>query len=278
MNKFKGIAMVQLQEGSTVLLWHDMWNNSVRVLHSAELFSYTTQSNMSVHKAKELENLHEIFQLPLSDVAFQQYLALNEELENLPQTQNKDVWTYIWGTAQFSVSKAYKALTGHTPTHPVFNWLWKSKCQPKHKIFFWLLLQDKLNTRDRLRRRHMSLESYTCENCILQKMETVYHLFLRCSFAKNCWASIGIFPPRISCPQRAINRIMKQLSVSGAMEIIILMAWSIWKCRNGWIFKSIPPTVQRCRSFLTQELQWLQFRTTPALAQSFSSWMELVHL
>jgi hypothetical protein len=27
-------------------------------------------------------------------------------------------------------------------------------------VFFWLLPQDKLNTRDRLRLRHMALESY----------------------------------------------------------------------------------------------------------------------
>jgi urate oxidase len=127
MNKFKGIAMVQLQEGSIVLLWHDMWNSSIKSLHSAELFSDTTQSNITVQQAKEMENLHDMFQLPMSNEAFQQYLNLMEELANLPETQDKDVWTYIWGNSSFTVNKAYQALTGHTPTHPVFNWLWKSK-------------------------------------------------------------------------------------------------------------------------------------------------------
>jgi hypothetical protein len=40
-------------------------------------------------------------------------------------------------------------------SHPVFNLLWASKCQPKRRVFFCLLLHDKLNTRDRLERRHI---------------------------------------------------------------------------------------------------------------------------
>jgi hypothetical protein len=87
----------------------------------------------------------------------------------------------------------------------------------------------------------MHLGSYVCENCILQKVETVYHLFLRCNFAKNCWRSIGVTPPRVNCPQRAATSITRQVQVQGALEIMILITWSIWKCRNGWIFENIPP-------------------------------------
>lgn len=63
-------------------------------------------------------------------------------------------------------------------------------------VFEKLFLKDGLNTRDMLRRRRqMNLEYYTCENCILQKDETLSHLFLRCTFAKRCWTSIGIMSP-----------------------------------------------------------------------------------
>jgi hypothetical protein len=152
--------------------------------------------------------------------AFQHFIILRNDLDSLPSTQENDSWSYIWGSRIFSVHKAYIALTGHNPTHPVFNLLWASKCQPKHRVFFWLLLQDKLNTRDRLRRRHMALESPMSENCILQRMET----FLRCNFARNCWSSIGVVTPSIACPQRAVQRIKRQLHTPCAMEIVILMA------------------------------------------------------
>jgi hypothetical protein len=67
-------------------------------------------------------------------------------------------------------------------------------------------MQDKLNTRGRLQARHMALDSYVRENCILQRLETTYHLFLRCSFATMFWTSIGITPPRVSNPHRALTR------------------------------------------------------------------------
>jgi hypothetical protein len=59
-------------------------------------------------------------------------------------------------------------------------------------VFFWILLMDKIPTRDILRRKNMYLDSYTCDLCILQRLETSAHLFLRCNFAKACWASIGV--------------------------------------------------------------------------------------
>jgi hypothetical protein len=48
----------------------------------------------------------------------------------------------------------------NSPTHPVFNLLWTSKCQPKRRVFFFLLLHDKLKT-------YMALDSYVCENYIM---------------------------------------------------------------------------------------------------------------
>jgi hypothetical protein len=74
-----------------------------------------------------------------------------------------------------------------------------------------------------LRRKNMTLESYTCENCIWQKEETLYHLFLRCKFAKACWNSIGLAPPRIANPEEAAANLKQQLNVPFSMEIVILM-------------------------------------------------------
>jgi hypothetical protein len=150
--------------------------SNVRRLSSAELFSFTTDIRIRVSQALHLDQIHDMFQLPMSEIAFQQYSLLSSELENLQITDENDIWSYICGNAQFSVSKTYKALAYHSST-PIFIRLWSSKCQRKHRVFFWLL-QDKLNTRDRLRRRHMELDSYICENCIFQRQETVYHLFI----------------------------------------------------------------------------------------------------
>jgi hypothetical protein len=177
--------------------------------------------------------LYGIFQTPLSVEAYQQHITLSSYLHEVNLTQDRDIWSYIWGSTTFFVQKSYQSLSGIMSMHPALKLLWKTKCQPKHRVFFWLLLQNKLNIRDGLRSRHMHLDSYTCENCILQKRVTAYHLFLRCNFAKACWSMIGLVPSQINCPLRAIMRLKHQLNMVGALEIIIMMAWSIWQCRNG---------------------------------------------
>jgi hypothetical protein len=113
----------------------------------------------------------------------------------------------------------------------------------KHKVFFWLLLKDRINTRDLLRRKTTALDSYTCDLCILQKLETTAHLILICNFAKACWQSIGVtFISTRSMPH-IFNRIRRKLGVSFFMDIIILMSWSIWSTRNDWILSILDPSV-----------------------------------
>jgi hypothetical protein len=55
-----------------------------------------------------------MFQLPTSEIAFQQYLILNSEIDGLIFSNEDDILSYIWGNPVFLVRKAYKAITGHT--------------------------------------------------------------------------------------------------------------------------------------------------------------------
>lgn len=144
----------------------------------------------------------------------------------------------------------------------------------KHKVFFWLLLRDRLSTRDPLRRRNMELETFTCDLCILQKLETVTHMFLRCNFAKACWASIGaaVITTR---PLLSIFKLIKlKLQVPFFMEIIILMSWSIWTTRNDWIFKDLDPTVENCKRRFILEMSLLSHMAKPELVAALETWLQ----
>jgi hypothetical protein len=80
-------------------------------------------------------------------------LKMGGDMRGLLETVS---YTWGWGNAIFSTAKTYKALTnGQCAVHPIFRWLWKSKCQIKYKMFFWLLLKDQLSARDILRRKGM---------------------------------------------------------------------------------------------------------------------------
>jgi hypothetical protein len=107
----------------------------------------------------------------------------------------------------------------------------------KRKIFFWLLLRDRLSTREILRRRNMFLEDYNCVFCASMPVEeSVTHLFLHCPFAQACWATLGLIVPHMLDPFDIVVMFRNQLHCPFALEIIITMSWSIWSARNDLIF------------------------------------------
>jgi hypothetical protein len=50
------------------------------------------------------DHLFEIFQLPLSEQAYEQYIELNEAWGQITVTDAKDTWKLIWGL-KFSLRK-----------------------------------------------------------------------------------------------------------------------------------------------------------------------------
>lgn len=73
--------------------------------------------------------------------------------------EEKDVWIFIWGHHAYSVSKFYHHHFESIRPPITMLWIWKSKCIPRKKFFSWLLLNDRLNTRNILRRRKKYLEN-----------------------------------------------------------------------------------------------------------------------
>lgn len=127
----------------------------------------------------------------------------------------------------------------HVRNHPIYNWIWKSKCQPKQKIFFQLLLKDRFSTRLLLRWRGMELDTYTCENKLhsakIRNSSTSIsemQLCLKMLTTDRCHASAYLQPTLgISNDQNAHAPPWK-------MEAITTMLWCIWKCR---IFENTSP-------------------------------------
>lgn len=153
-------------------------------------------------------------------------------------------------------------------------WLWDSKCEPKQKVLCWLLLKDRLNTKSLLKRKGMVLDSYICEKCILQKEESIIHLFFKCNYAKRCWQTIGITPWRASRQYIVIQRVRDQMKIQWRMETIITMLWCIWKTRNGWIFEGTPPTPLCCLQMFKKEMLLISYRMKAAQTEQVLAWVQ----
>jgi hypothetical protein len=148
---------------------------------------------------------------------------------------------YIWGSNQYIASKAYKYLIGSQPIYPAFKWLCHSSCQQKHKVFYWFLLKNILNTRGLLRRKNMYLELYDCELCLLQHEDKLRHMFFRCSFTKKLLVLNWSECINLAETWRATRHIKRILRVPFTMKSIIIMCWCIWTEINSWLFNNGDP-------------------------------------
>ena len=159
------------------------------------LFQFAKSPKASFLKYRTANNLLDCFNIPLTRQAYNEFLALQHELEQLQPitSESKDDWTFIWGQSVYSSSRYYLYHFVNEVPHPAFSCIWKSKCIPKIKFFTWLVLNDRLNTRNMLRRRHKFLEEgYNCVLCLEGREETIEHLFFSCPYTATRWIALGV--------------------------------------------------------------------------------------
>jgi hypothetical protein len=120
---------------------------------------------------------------------------------------SKDSWHLIWGQRRFLSSHFYRyQFRELRPSRAILD-IWKTKCIPRIKFFAWVLLNDRLNTRNILRRRRKVLdEGYNCVMCHNSEEETAAHLFFCCPTAVNRWFALGVvWGENLSVHQRILQ-------------------------------------------------------------------------
>ena len=123
-----------------------------------QLHSFAKNTDISFQKAAAQSNsdISEPFHLPLSHVAMQQCNELTVLLHTNYREGVNDNWSFMWGN-HYSTKKMYEAILDPPAAPMPFKWNWKSCCLSRHKFFFWLLLLDRLNTKDLMARKINSM-------------------------------------------------------------------------------------------------------------------------
>jgi hypothetical protein len=96
----------------------------------------------------------------------------------LSDQEDKIVWTL--GKKGFSVNSLYKKKMEDQTLIP-YKFLWKSKLPHKIKVFFWLVVRNKILTKDNLKKRCW-IGSLNC--CFCGVDESIDHLFFKCPIAQ----------------------------------------------------------------------------------------------
>ena len=274
LSKFKSFARVKVGNGSSCLLWQDSWDDQRLDSTFPELFSFAKCKSITVALAGQQEDISRLFHTPLSIPAHGQFLVLSDKLASLQLLENQDDWRYSWGSPCFSTKRVYNLLSGQRQVHDSFRWLWKSCSQPKHKVFFWLILNDCLPTREHLHRRRMFLPSYECVLCSTGVSESATHLFFQCPFAQACWNFLDLTVPVNCSLNEALESFKASLNVPFFMELIIIMSWSIWLSRNDLIFRGTNASLASCLTTFVELVSLNLLRAKASLALVLSLWFE----
>jgi hypothetical protein len=161
--QYRGVAICNPNQGDTISFWDDIING---VLHSEKfphLLHFARDPAISLFTLRNANNLLDCFRIPMSRAAYNEFLDLQDTLNNLPpiNPNSKDSWHFIWGQRRFLACHFYHYQFRELRPSRAILGIWKTKCIPKIKFFAWLLLNDRLNTRNILRRRKKVLDEDT---------------------------------------------------------------------------------------------------------------------
>lgn len=210
----------------------------------------------------------------MSTIAVEQSITLKEMITTSMDNTTNDCWKfYLFG--KYSTKRIYNELLGNPPdAAKPFQWIWKSSCLPKHKFFFWLLLQDRLNTRDLLTRNFFYIENKKCELCDDEPNEHLTRLFFSCDFSQNFWMALGF---EWNTDLDIINMLMdgKQRTTSACFkETLLAGCWSIWKHKNSIIFYHKPRSITYALCCFKEHFGMIMKKARPTLKDGMQDWLD----
>ena len=275
--KFWLIATIQPGKGNSFLFWEDSWvfagSTEPLSLRYPRLYSYVLDKNSSATEVYGQQDLLSMFYLPLSSQAYDEFQDLTTKMAMNPLSIDDDKWSYPWGPI-FSAARYYRHLHAHLDPMPVSKWIWKSSCMMKIKFFAWLLLNDRLNTKDLLQRRHWQVTSdFSCVLCPGGHHEDRFHLFFQCNFSHRIWTYLQIDWTLSDDLQTAVSRARSDFKQPFFTEVIMLAAWNIWKQRNGKIFEAKRPSFAAWRREFVHDISMLVHRIKTKHQSALKAWI-----
>jgi hypothetical protein len=230
---------------------------------------------MTVAQIAATEDLFSALALPISSQAFEELNEVQLIVNDLNVEHTvTDTRIFPWGNNSYTSAKFYKFIFGAIPEDPALKAIWKSKCLPKLRVFAWLLLMDRLNTKELMQRKNWQIEGgLFCVLCSHHFEESRDHLFFQCPFAHSCWEKINIQWDNSLEISSRFTQARQAFRGPCFIEIAICAAWNIWKERNGFIFRNEAPSLARWEVRFKSDLSLHQYRVKVALVQPLLDWI-----
>jgi ribonuclease HI len=176
--------------------------------------------------------------------------------------ENSDELIWLGGDAsgQITVNNAFVAVENMRWNYVVGGWrkaLWSWACPLKIKKIVWLSVENKILSWDNLQHRGFSGPGMCqlCNHCL----ETVYHLFVGCTFVTTVWNKIATsLNLTTKWTGDTLASCFKSWRIQNTLHpsLPTLICWYTWKERNLAIFEGGIPSIQKV-FFLSISESWV---------------------
>lgn len=243
---YRLLTSVEVGDGRSTSFWHDCWTALGPLAESyPALYSHARRGEASVHRVLS-SPLRLAFVSRLSSVASAELATLTDLLGDVVLTDDTDARRCPWEDAasKLSSSALYKTVTASEVECVYYKFIWENCAPPKVKFFGWLLVQNRIQTKENLLKKHC-LDNDTCEVCVTGAVESAAHLIAGCPFSSGFWRHLDIVIAEDDVANLWSVQPPAQLPAAHFNTFLLLCCWRLWKHRHDVAFRSLSPCYNR---------------------------------
>jgi len=229
----------KIGNGRKVRFWEDNWlGSSSLAIQFWKLYTLVNEKGCVVADVWNGSDLICTFNRIVDEQIYNMWLEVVNLASTIEYSDEED--TPIWmfnSDGLYSSQSLYKIINfrGVIPVH--VSAVWSIKAPPRIHFFLWLLMHNKVLTRDNLSKKR-KVEDAACLFCC--EPESVQHLFSECVVAKQMWQIIsGLLDCEVGKNLDSIG-VMWLSNKRFCVHNMICAAglWALWKLRNVLCFQN----------------------------------------
>ena len=225
------LIKLRIQNGLSARFWFDNWSPF------GKLYDYLngSSSRLGISLNATVGSLITNGIWPIPPARSEEQLQLQTYLTTLQLNGEPDYYEWELGVptaSRYSTGETYNYLR---PQRPRVRWVdvvWTKRGIPRHNFHLWLVLQDRIPTRDRL----ISWGLQVSPSCLLCNTanESRDHLFQDCSFSFNLWTQLAR-KLRLS-PLRNWDATLGQMIALPKGKPPTLLSYLAWQAMIYWLW------------------------------------------